>query len=260
MIARKDFLRRLFGSLLVATSGLFGMNVARAAPRRKKKDDSTPPPSSTPEPSQSVPPPVEDTKETAKLRLWKTSDVSSDILIKLRFLPYKKPESAAISPLEVQASSYQFGNYTEVPAGPFTAEISAPDRPTVRLPLNLAVNSQSTLLVRLKGPTLTAEWIDDTPNSADAGYEFGAYNLLFASGDIQVDFGTLMTAHLSPGRSSAHLSGIKRGPYSITTSGVDGAGKSFHWTTEVDFRQYRKAALLIIPDAYGRIRPRITTA
>ena len=70
--------------------------------------------------------------------------------------------------------------------------------------------------------------------------------------------GTLLSAHLISVRSSVRLDGMKRAIYPVTTSGLDGTGKSVHWNTDVDFRQYRRATLLIYPDAYGRIRPRIS--
>ena len=53
------------------------------------------------------------------------------------------------------------------------------------------------------------------------------------------------------------MRGIKPAVYQIRTSGTGSDGKPFQWNNEVDFRQYRRQTLLIFPDPYGRVRPRL---
>lgn len=192
----------------------------------------------------------------ARLRLWKTCD-SPEQPLQIRLLPFGKPDSAATTPLKVEAESYQFSNYVEMLSGPMVAEISAPGHTTVNLSLPLAEGSQSTLLVRLIGTNLNAEWINDSPGPTDNGNEFCAYNLLPASGDIRVELGTFLSAHLSSVHGHLRLDGLKRSNYPIIINGIDGGGKNFHWDTEADFRQYRKVTLLLCLDAYGRIQPKV---
>ena len=244
MIARKNFFHGLLGTFLAMA---FAPLAVWAEPKNRRTASTTPAPVATETPTTKV--------AVAHLRLWMATD-APDRPVQIRLSPYGKSASESISPLKVEADNYHFSGYVEVPVGPMTAEVSAPERATVMVPLHLADGGQSTLLVRAQGTNLTAEWIDDTPGSSDGG-EFCVYNLLPASGDIQVEVGTILTVHLSSMRSSARLSGIKRANYPVLTHGVDGNGKDFHSNNEVDFRQYRKAALLIYPDAYGRIRPRI---
>ncbi len=157
--------------------------------------------------------------DTAQVRLWKASE-KPDLALQLRLLLYGKSTQEALTPLKVEPGSYQFSEYVEVPFGPMMVEISAPGLTTVVLPLHLAAKSLSTLLVRSAGATLTAEWIDDTPGGPNTPYEFSAYNLLLSGdGDIQIDMGNLLSAHLLSAHSRVRLSGMKRAVYQVTASG-----------------------------------------
>ena len=225
--------------------------------KQRKKRLPTPSASPGPEESPNASPTEEEAPDSAKVRLWKAAD-SSDLAIQLRFLPYGKAASEGVSPFKIESDNYQFTEYAEIPSGPMTMEVSAPNRKAVTLALHLVAKSSSTLLVRSRGIVLTADWIDDTPSSLDMHNEFTVHNLLPSSGDIQIDMGNLLAAHLLSAHSSVRLSGMKRAAYPVTASGVDGSGKNIHWTTEVDFRLCRRATLLIYPDAYGRIRPRVS--
>lgn len=246
MNSRRHFLRRLIGSLAVGTAGAAAL---LAGPKKRPTADN---PSASPTLEES---PTEK-KDNCLLRVWKASE-APDLEVQLRLLPYGKTVQEAISPLKIEAGNYQFSDYVEVPSGPFTAEISAADRPTVRLPLYLEPSGQLTMLVQVKGSTLSVERIDDVAENPDNSCEFSVYNLLPASGDIHIDLGSVLSVHLSTNRGSVRLHGIKRAVYPITAEGTDDKGKSFRWNTDADFRHCRKATLLIYPDAYGRVRPRV---
>ena len=44
----------------------------------------------------------------------------------------------------------------------------------------------------------------------------------------------------------------------LSMRATTGDGKTQTWTSEVDFRRARRASLLIVPDPYGRFRPRVS--
>ena len=254
MIARRNFFRKLFGGLIVAafTAPAVGAEPKSSKHRHAAADSPSPTPASAETPAKPDAP--------ARIRLWRASD-SPDQPVQIRFLPYGKPDSEAFSPLQAEAGNYQFSSYVVLPAaGAMVVEVSAPDHPAVRLPLYLADGGQSTLLVRQQGTNLTAEWIDDTPATTDNVGDFCVYNLLPASGEVVVTLGGILNAHIPSTRSNVRFSGLKRVSYPVNIEGTDGNGKNFRWNTDADFRQYRKATLVIYPDAYGRVRPRIYPA
>jgi hypothetical protein len=198
---------------------------------------------------------------SAQLRLWKATD-SPDLVLQIRLLKAgdKSTQKDALTPLVADGRNYQFSNYVEVPSGPGVIEVSAADRPTVNLPVNFAEGAYATLLVRAQSGGLSAELIDDTAKRDETGADFGVYNLLASGkgGDLQIKLGDTLDTRLTSPSGSLHLRGLKRALYPITISGADTNGKPFRWTTEADFRHSRKATLLIYPDPYGRIRPRLS--
>ena len=254
MINRRRFFFWALGSLGVTL--LPPATWAEAKKKRRKADpDNTPSPISVPAPEGATDRSSPAKTGGAHLRLWKATDAPTQAL-QIRLLDGKSNAGTAI-PIKMEEGSYQFSTYVEVPAGYVTAEISAPGQPVLPIVLSLVDGGQSTLLVRRLAGTMNAEWIDDTLPPLEHGCEFNVYNLLSASGDIQISLGDAFSVHLGSVHSSLRLRGLKRSSYPVTINGTDGDGKNFRWTTDADFRQFRKATLLIYPDPYGRIRPRI---
>ena len=243
LIPRRYFLSTL-GSLSAA---VFTPSILRAASKKPK------PP--TPAPAGDAP----KEKALSQLRLWKATDAVQQP-VGVRLLLPGRPDSGALTPLRIDPQEYQFSSYADVPAGAVTIEVSAPGQTPIRLPGYLAPAGQTTLVVRFQNAKLSAEWIDDTPAPAGSGCVFRICNLLPASGDIEVTLGTILDVHLPSVRSSVYFSEIKPELYPITVKGTEVANKPFNSNLDLDFGQCRRATLIICPDAYGRIRPRVNAS
>ena len=76
--------------------------------------------------------------------------------------------------------------------------------------------------------------------------------------DIHVTVGDALNAQFAGSGSYLQMRGLRAGFYPIHTIGTSGDGNPFEWTTEADLRQHRSQTLLIYPDPYGRIRPRMS--
>lgn len=191
-----------------------------------------------------------------RMRLWKASDVSTAGM-QVQLVP-EAAGGTKPTTLPVDTQSLQFTNYLTVPPGASTIEVTLPGHPPVRLPVNLAAGSDSTLLVQGRSGQVRARWIDDTPAAEESGTNFNVYNLLPSNGgDVQVMLGDVVNVHLALPGGSSRTGGLKAAVYPVTASGIDSDGKSFRWNTETDLKNNRRATLLIYPDPYGRIRPRL---
>ena len=76
--------------------------------------------------------------------------------------------------------------------------------------------------------------------------------------DAHVDIGDMLNAQIASGAGLLMMRGVQPAVYQVRTSGTGPNGKAFEWNTEVELKQNHRQTLLIYPDPYGRIRPRLS--
>ncbi len=245
-------MKRFSSTVLCGVLVLANWPLALLAKPRKLVTTPTPPvvtaatPAATPEVAGS-----------AHLRLWKACDSKDNAALQIRWLPSKGSFGKGVD-VATNADRYQFTSYEDVPAGAGVLQIASAGQPAVQLGANLAKDQNCTLLVRVYKGVPSAELLDDTPPSGSAAPAFSVFNLLFGGkGEVVVAVGDALTAHLNAAGGTLQAQGIKPAFYQITVNGTDNDGQALRWNTETDLRKVHRATLIICPDAYGRIRPRL---
>lgn len=192
----------------------------------------------------------------ARVRLWKASDDTG--ILQICLVPDALQSGAKPTVLSVNAQNLEFANYRAVPVGTGRVEITLDGQAPVRLPVSFANGGDFTILVQVRNGKIHARWINDTPVAEEDGASFNVYNLLPGNGgDVQVLLGDAVTVHITMAGGSSRTGGLKAAVYAVTVSGKDNEGKPFRWNTEADLKKNHHSTLLICPDPYGRIRPRL---
>lgn len=223
--------------------------VTKAAPKKRKE----------PAINETTPSASPSAAGGARLRLWKASDLPAGGTLRVRLLPGDgKSEAGAVS-LSDNSNRYEIGDYRAVPAGHVSVEVTIlPGGNRFLLPVYQASGNAGTVVVQVQGGEIRAEFVDDHPSTSGNARSFNVYNLLLgAKGDVQISAGNVVTAHLLSAGGSLRLGGLKPADYPLSAAGTDGDGKSFRWNGDTDLRKVRRATLLICPDVYGRMRPRL---
>lgn len=224
--------------LAVIFASLVALNSPTTAAENKKK---------TPEPERS---------ESAALRLWK-GDFASQRLIRVNRRATGR--KGAVAESVDFSEGYRFGDYVPVPAGAWTFEVVDSKDPATRLAFlsaSLVPGSFATLLVREKPNVVTLELLDDTaPKNeiAELVVRNFAPNLKF----VNIDAGADLHTRLFSIDGFLIVRGLARAKLQVETTGEEITGQTLKWSNEVDFTKVRRATVLIYPDAYGRIRPRV---
>lgn len=115
-----------------------------------------------------------------------------------------------------------------------------------------------TFLAQLSGGKLNVEMLDDTydPEKAIAGRL--TIRHFFPAATVQVTSSSQLASRaLTPGESQA-IEGFPLQPVMLEMRATLANGKTQTWSSEVDFSRARHASLLIVPDPYGRFRPRVS--
>ena len=196
----------------------------------------------------------------AHVRFWKTE---------LRTVPAVRATVKSIgrhpvtTELGGSGSGYAFNSYVDLPAGHVTFEVFAGSnkKPLRTLQADLVAGTFTTVLLGMSDKAadqLSFELIDDGPaiTSTDAAQLRVRF---FVPGlkEAKVSMGDALNAAFASEDAYLRLRGLKPAAFSIHTTGAVGSGKSFEWNNEADFRQHRRLTLLVYPDPYGRIRPRL---
>lgn len=168
--------------------------------------------------------------------------------------------SATFTPVLLQQGRYETGSYSNFPAGPTVIEVSPSSDPAFSAPVRatafLVPHGSTTVLVR-QSPSggLSAEAIDDS--AIELG-DLTIYNFLPSSlGPAQVAVADAASARLEAGKGSFRVRGLGRQLYPVSISLRDDQARNLHWNSEVDFRSYKRASLVLFLDAYGRVRGRV---
>ncbi len=192
---------------------------------------------------------------TAQVRVWK-GDFPSKRALKITLRSAGRKPVA--SELAASAEGYFFSPYRPVPAGPAIIEVTdaheAKHKPAT-LSTTLAPGSFTTVLLAENGEQTSIELLSDTIVSTPSP-ELRVCNFAPLT-SLQIDVGEDLHARLNPTGAFLHVRGIPQKKIQVRTSGVDSSGKSVRGSNEVDFTQSPRVTILIYPDTYGRIRPRI---
>ena len=197
----------------------------------------------------------------AHVRLWKI-DLHGLTGLRVSFKPAGGRRAVARE-LGGGEPDYQFDNYADVPSGPGTFEAFAgkDKHPFSSLPGTLSPGSFLTLILSASesadgSPALTL--VDDGSATTDSvPAQLTVRNFMADLKGARVVVGDSLNAQFAPGAGFLAMRGIKPAVYQIRTSGTGPDSKPFQWNNEVNLRQYRRQTLLIYPDPYGRVRPRL---
>jgi hypothetical protein len=194
--------------------------------------------------------------QPASLRVWKGDFASKrSVRVTRRGTARKGPPADSID----FTDGYRFGDYVPVPPGAWTFEVVDAKEPGTRLATfstSLAASSFSTLLVQEKADGIALELVDDTaPKGAIA--ELVVRNFAPTLKYVDVDAGRDLHVRLTSTESFLAVRGLTRTKLQVETSGEETSGQPLKWSNEVDFTKVRRATVLIYPDGYGRIRPRV---
>ncbi len=198
---------------------------------------------------------------TAHVRLWKT-ELRGLNGVRVSFRPTggRRPSP---SDLGGGGPGYVFDNYADTLAGRGTLEVfAATDKhPLISLPADFTPGAFFTVLLRESakpGAPPTLEVIPDSATSDDPSTaQITVRNFVEKLEDVKVTVGGGVNADFPTGKGFMQMQGLKLAVYPISTVGKGPDGKPFEWNTETDLKQHRHQTLLIYPDPYGRIRPRL---
>lgn len=204
-----------------------------------------------------VPAQKEKGAEISHVRFWRINE-GPDGPVPLVRAGRMTAGDASFKTIPLQPGGYETGSYTDVPAGLTLIELAAASDPAFSAPVRatafLGPRGATTVLIRQwVGGGLSAEIIDDSV--VEAG-DVTIYNFLPGSvGPAQVSVGDAASARLEAGKGSFRVRGLAQQLYPVSIS--VGEGRRLHWNSEIDFRSYRRASLVVFLDVYGRIRGRV---
>jgi hypothetical protein len=193
---------------------------------------------------------------TAQLRVWK-GDFLSKRTIKLTLRGSgRKGAATEIAP---RMEGYYFSEYSQLPAGSVTLEVSDEQNAKSKLTsitASLDPGSFATLILGEIGGQVSMELINDNAPTSSRR-ELRVRNFVAHLSPVQIDAGEDLHARLVGPDAFLNVRGVAQKKVQVRTSGMDASGKSFQWSNEIDFTQFPRVTILIYPDNYGRIRPRI---
>jgi|ERR1700730_1500489 len=156
--------------------------------------------------------------------------------------------------------AYQYSSYAEFPAGTYQLAVyKKGDRnsPIKTFNLNLKPDSFFTILLLPQSGVISAELIDDT-NDPKATSGILTVRNYFSGLTVAVASDTQKIVDTLPYGQTYAAAGLplQRVPLTLRTRLPNGT--SAESTAEADFKASKRATVLIIPDSYGRFRPRVT--
>jgi hypothetical protein len=158
------------------------------------------------------------------------------------------------------AASYRYSSYTELPVGRYQfAVYKSGDRttPLKNLTIDIRPNTYFTVVVSPQGSALSVELVNDT-NDPEASQAILIVRNYFPGLTVGVSTGsqTIIDA-LGYGQSQLKAGlPLERIPLTLRTKLSNGTPAESG--AEADFKAAKRATVLIIPDSYGRFRPRVT--
>lgn len=158
-------------------------------------------------------------------------------------------------------TAFEYASYSETPAGRYRLIIvkkgDSTSTPLRTFDLDLKPNSFFTFIVRPTAGRIDAEMIEDT---ADPKTSFGTLVIrnYFPGLTVTVSTGSRKLAEALPYGQTFVAANLPqtRVPLTITTQLPNGTPAESG--SEADLKVSNRGTLLIIPDSYGRFRPRVT--
>lgn len=195
---------------------------------------------------------------TAQVRIWK-GEFPSKRAVSVTY----KPAGKTATPTEFDGlnDSYSFTGYLRVPAEDLVFEFFDAADKTQKLSEQVVQAGSDDLITLIlseqKGEFHTELLHDALPSPKTTVAELTVRNFVPTLTDLEIKIGdgTRITLHAPD--SFAQLRGLPLQALKVETSGSLGADKPFSISNDVNFDRFRKATLLIYPDPYGRIRPRL---
>ncbi len=154
-----------------------------------------------------------------------------------------------------------YASYVAIPPARYSLKAVRRDEPNTTLQtfdVVLRGDVYVTFLAHMADGKIKVEMVDDTydPSTAVAGRLTVRQH--FPGGRVVVAATSqIKSRSLSEGETEV-LDGLPLTSLELNMSATLADGKTQTWSTEVNFRSFRHASLLIIPDPYGRFRPRVT--
>jgi len=153
-----------------------------------------------------------------------------------------------------------YASYIKLPIGKYNLKMVRREAPATVIQyvdFTLKGDDSFTLLVSAPDRKLKVETIDETYSLADAPAGRLTIRHHFPGARINVIVGAQTKSHdLSPGDTEV-LENLPLRAVEVKTQAALPGGKVESWSTEVNFQNLRHATLLVVPDPYGRFRPRI---
>ena len=200
------------------------------------------------------------TPAVAHVRVWKTDLKAFSVL---RATLKVDGRHGTTQELASDSTGYTFGNYVDVPFGRVTFEAFAgTDKRALRsLSAELAPGAFATLLLNESekpGDAPRLQLIDDGGTaSPHPSAQITVRCFVPGLKEIHVALNDSLNAVIVAEDGFLRMRGIKPMHYLVHTSGIGPDGKPFDWINETDLRPHRRQTLLVVSDAYGRIRPRL---
>jgi hypothetical protein len=164
-------------------------------------------------------------------------------------------------PLLTATPGNYYASYIKVPPARYSLKVVRPSDPQTALEnFDVLVRSEVyvTFLAHLVNGKPKVEMVDDTFDAATATAGRLTIRQHFPDANVVVTTNTQVTSrNLAPGETQA-LDGLPLKSIELKMRATLPGGQTQTWATEVDFRTARHASLLVIPDPYGRFRPRVS--
>ena len=207
-------------------------------------------------PAGATPAPRESKAKHGYLRFWNMLPKESGELSLLKDNGTPEGES-----LLSAAPANFYASYIHLPVGRYSLKLVRRDVPTAiiqTLDLTLRGDDCMTVLATAPDRRLKVEMVDDYYDPASALTGRLTIRHYFPGARINVSAGSQSRSHdLSSGETEI-LEGLPLQSVTVKTNATLASGKTESWSTEVNFQTLRHATLLVVPDPYGRFRPRVT--
>lgn len=207
------------------------------------------------EPPTATPAPTKKQKE-GHFRFWNMLPRTESDLVLIK--SGSSPEGEAL--LTATPGNY-YASYIKVLPGRYALKVVRPNDLTTALEnFDILVRGDIyvTFLAHVVDGKTKIEMLDDTfdPTVATSGRL--TIRQHFPNASVVVTTNTQISSRaLLLGETQA-LDGFPLQPIELKMRATLPGGKTQTWTSEVDFRVARHASLLVIPDPYGRFRPRVS--
>lgn len=153
-----------------------------------------------------------------------------------------------------------YASYIALPVGRYSLKLvraEAPDAVIGHLPVTIRGEDSVTILASAPDRKLKIETLEETYDPASTPAGRLTIRQYFPDARVTVTVGPQnRSRELAPGEIEV-LDSLPVQLFEVKTRATLPDGTTQNWTTEVNFATIRHAALLILPDAKGRCRPRV---